>query len=99
MTRFVYPIVILSAPLMSTEAAASLASLKALNPSIADWHNFALVSCAIIQPWKLRSMTAYDRPIPIYKHAPTAGNYQGIPIDAHDPRYAEALVACFWTRR
>jgi hypothetical protein len=37
-------------------------------------------------------MTGYGRPIPIYKHAPTAGNYQGIPIDAHDPRYAEALV-------
>jgi hypothetical protein len=37
-------------------------------------------------------MTAYDRPIPIYKHAPTPGNYQGIPINAHDPRYVEVLV-------
>jgi D-alanyl-D-alanine dipeptidase len=37
-------------------------------------------------------MTPYDRPIPIRERAPTAGNYQNIPIDAHDPRYAEALV-------
>lgn len=37
-------------------------------------------------------MSAYDRPIPIHQHAPTAGNYKDIPIDAHDPRYTEALV-------
>lgn len=37
-------------------------------------------------------MTAYDQPIPIHKRAPTAGNYRDIPIDASDPRYAEALA-------
>ncbi len=37
-------------------------------------------------------MSAYDHPIPINERSPTTGNYHDIPVDAHDPRYAEVLV-------
>jgi D-alanyl-D-alanine dipeptidase len=37
-------------------------------------------------------MAAYDQPIPMHRRAPTAGNYQDIPIHDHDSRFGEALV-------
>jgi len=37
-------------------------------------------------------MTPYEQPIPLHQRAPTAANYRDIPIDVHDPRYAEPLI-------
>jgi hypothetical protein len=37
-------------------------------------------------------MSAYDQPIPMHRRAPTAGNYEDIPIALSDSRFNEPLV-------